>query len=233
VLIAFTWVGLGVADLVGGAAFAATWLMDRFVPERSSETAVLAAAEKVGGAAEPALEPAREPGARRSLAGRHGWALLIGEMAAAVILVAPVPIALPDRQRPQDPFDTTGVSEAYMTSDSTWMHAVLAPPDKGGLPADSVLVSWWSASTTLWYGQRVLHLRPDIYIVDDRTRLDDNLGSVQDVFNRFLGNRPVFTIRIAGGVDGMQALSAEFKITPFKLGDGSMISQVIGRKGSQ
>ena len=76
-------------------------------------------------------------------------------------------------------------------------------------------------------------MRPDIYIVDDRTRLDDNLGEVQDVFNKFLGNRPVFTIRLDGGVDGMDALKTQFDIETFTLGDGvTTIAHVTGRKGN-
>ena len=39
-------------------------------------------------------------------------------------------------------------------------------------------ISWWSYSTPLWYAQRVEGRRPDIVIVDDRTRLDENLGSI-------------------------------------------------------
>ena len=39
-----------------------------------------------------------------------------------------------------------------------------------------------------WGAVEVLGLRPDIYIIDDRTRLDDNLGQVWDVFDKFLGN---------------------------------------------
>ena len=38
------------------------------------------------------------------------------------------------------------------------------------------MVSWWSYSTPLWYAQRVEGRRPDIVIVDDRTRLDEDLG---------------------------------------------------------
>lgn len=237
VLIAFTWVGLGVADLVGGAAYVATWFSERISPEAAETTEAASSdpPEASAASSEPARDPEPEPGTRsRGRRGsRYAWALLVGEMAAAAVLVAPIPAVIPERQQPLSTFDPGGVSEAAMTSDSEWMHQVLAAPDKGGLPLNSVVVSWWSASTTLWYGQRVLGLRPDIYIVDDRTRLDDNLGSVQDVFNRFLGNRPVFTIRLAGGIDGMQALSAEFDIAPYKLGDGSTISQVLGRKGSQ
>ena len=43
---------------------------------------------------------------------------------------------------------------------------------------DAVIVSWWSYSTPLWYAQRVQGRRPDIAIVDDRTRLDEDLGGL-------------------------------------------------------
>ena len=39
------------------------------------------------------------------------------------------------------------------------------------------------------------HLRPDIIVVDDRTRLDLNYGEATDVIARFLGSRPVYVIR--------------------------------------
>jgi hypothetical protein len=94
-------------------------------------------------------------------------------------------------------------------------------------------MAWWSDSTRLWYGQKVLGLRPDIYVVDDRTRLDANLGEVQDVFNKYLGNRPVFTIRLSGGVDGLTELGNEYEMTTKDLGHGTTITQVIRRKGSQ
>jgi hypothetical protein len=61
---------------------------------------------------------------------------------------------------------------------------------------NAIIVSWWSFSTTLWYAQRVEGLRPDITIVDDRTRLDEHLGSVTDVIDANLGTRPVYVIRI-------------------------------------
>jgi hypothetical protein len=201
VMIAFTWVGLGVADLIYGAEL----LVGRFGPGAEG----------------------------RPLPGRVAAVVLTAEIVAAVALVVPVPGALPARAEPESAFYPGGVSESGQTDMETWMYQVLAPADQGGLPRDSVVVSWWSASTTLWYGQRVLGLRPDIYIVDDRTRLDDDLGSVQDVFDRFLGKRPVFTIRLDGGADGMAALGTQFDIQPYTLGDGSTINEVVGRKGSQ
>jgi hypothetical protein len=227
VLIAFTWVGLGAADLVTGAALAADWVRTRIA---TGEAGVEEAAAVPGEAAEPTMRrPDRGPG------DRFGWAALAAEIVVAVALVAPIPAAVTQRQEPDGgSFYTGGVSEAGQTEMKTWLDVVLAPPDQGGVPENSVIVSWWSASTTLWYGQRVLGMRPDVYVVDDRTRLDHDLGSVQDVFNKFLGNRAVFAIRLQGGADGMQALSAEFDIEPYYLGDGSTtISHVVGRKGSQ
>jgi hypothetical protein len=78
-------------------------------------------------------------------------------------------------------------------SAQTWLATVLPL-----LRQDSVLVSWWSTSTPLWYAQKVEGQRPDIFIVDDRTMLDLGLGRAPDVINRYLGERPVYVIRLAG-----------------------------------
>ena len=71
-----------------------------------------------------------------------------------------------------------------------WLDDTLARIDQ-----DAVVVSWWSYSTPLWYAQRVEGRRPDIVIVDDRTRLDEDLGSVEDVIDANLGHRPVYVLR--------------------------------------
>ena len=41
---------------------------------------------------------------------------------------------------------------------------------------NAVIVSWWSYSTPLWYAQVIEGRRPDIDIIDDRTRLDREPG---------------------------------------------------------
>ena len=237
-MIVLTWAALGAADLIGAAGWLVeagrAWAFDGRVPRLSD---VLAAEPSPD--AEPVADdaPGRDSGTAPLRRTTPGWApriVLAGEVIVAAALVFPAVNIVPLRQQPQSSTNPNGVSEANQTSDARWLAVVLAPADKGGLPKNSVIVSWWSTSTTLWYGQKVLGMRPDIYIVDDRTRLDDNLGEVQDVFNRFLGNRPVFTIRLSGGVDGMEALSTEFDIQTFTLGDGvTTIAHVIGRKESQ
>jgi hypothetical protein len=61
---------------------------------------------------------------------------------------------------------------------------------------DAVIVSWWSYSTPLWYAQHIEGRRPDVKIVDDRTRLDEGLGDVTDVIDAYLPTRPVYVIRV-------------------------------------
>jgi hypothetical protein len=60
----------------------------------------------------------------------------------------------------------------------------------------AVVISWWSYSTPLWYAQYVEGRRLDIDIIDDRTRLDRNLGDLYDVIDANLPVRPVYVIRI-------------------------------------
>ena len=108
-----------------------------------------------------------------------------------------------------------GVSEAQNTSDSVWMRQVLAPADQGGLAQNAVIETTWSASTTLWYGQKVLGLRPDILIIDDSTRKNDHIGAageVWDVFDTYMATRPIYTDRFQGGCDGIQALSTAYNL---------------------
>ena len=81
------------------------------------------------------------------------------------------------------------------------------------IPQGAVLVSWWSTSTPLWYAQRVEGIRPDIFIVDDRTMLDLDLGRAPDVIARSLAEgRPVYAIRIDYNGD-LAELTDRFEMT--------------------
>jgi len=151
----------------------------------------------------------------------------------AVLLLVPMVGVVPQRQLPPSTQHPDGVSQANQTAEATWLRGILASPEQGGLPADSVVVSWWSVSTTLWYGQKVEGLRPDVFVVDDRTRLDENLGEARDVIRMYLGRRPVFVDRLDAGLDGMRALSEWFEMTGFQLPDGSTIMQVTNTRGTQ
>jgi hypothetical protein len=85
----------------------------------------------------------------------------------------------------------------YYSIDVSGDHKAAVWTDKalGLLEPNAMVVSWWSYSTPLWYAQIVEGRRPDIFIVDDRTRLDQGLGSLTDVIDANLGVRPVYAMR--------------------------------------
>lgn len=102
---------------------------------------------------------------------------------AAVLVIGPPLAAVVDRLPRVDQSDDRVAR--------TWLEQM------DQLPQNAVVVSWWSYSTTLWYAQYVEGWRPDITVVDDRTMLDQNLGSVDDVLASYVGRRPVYLIRLA------------------------------------
>ncbi|MEK6719138.1 MAG: DUF2723 domain-containing protein [Chloroflexota bacterium] len=105
---------------------------------------------------------------------------------AGLALLAPTVGALPER--------AVAVDRSADLGSRPWTDAALA-----AFAPDAVVVSWWSYSTALWYAQHVDGRRPDLWVVDDRTRLDQNLGDVIDVIDANFGTRPVYLIRTGPG----------------------------------
>lgn len=104
-----------------------------------------------------------------------------------VILVTPTVAAFPERYRVLD--------ASHDVAARTWLNTV-----SRALEPNAVVVSWWSYSTTLWYGQYVEDIRPDVTVIDDSTIVEDNLGDVNAVIDSYLGTRPVYLIRLSGDV---------------------------------
>ena len=94
------------------------------------------------------------------------------------------------------------------------------------LEPNAVVVSWWSYSTPLWYGKHIEGRLPGVDIIDDRTRLDEDLGSPTDVVDRYLGERPVYVIRL----DDWQDLEEEFVIEPVPMPMPDSLWRVVGRR---
>jgi transmembrane protein TMEM260 (protein O-mannosyltransferase) len=74
------------------------------------------------------------------------------------------------------------------------------------LPADAVVISWWSYSTPLWYHRWVLGERPDITIIDERNILDRGYGTIDAAIERFLPYRPVYLVPPYWELDHLVAL---------------------------
>ena len=106
----------------------------------------------------------------------------------------------------------------------TWLASVT---DR--LPPGAVVVSWWSYSTTLWYGQYVEHLRPDVTVIDDSTITQHGLGDAPAVIDSYLGQRPVFVIRLP---HDLPDLDRRYVLTPVAGVAGWPVFQVDGMKAA-
>ena len=122
--------------------------------------------------------------------------------ALGLVLLAPTILALPVRWHEVD--------RSHDTSTAVWLNDAFA-----ALAPNAVVVSWWSYSTPLWYGQLVEGRRRDVWVVDDRTRLDDNLGSVEDVIATNLRTRPVYVMRVTESE--LQDVAAHYVLEPVGL----------------
>ncbi len=101
--------------------------------------------------------------------------------------------------RPGRPATASRVDMSHDARAADWSRWAL-----GAMGADAVIVSWWSFSTPLWYRTVVLGERPDVQVIDDRDRLDENLGSVDDVIRANIGVRPVFLVRNLAEINALE-----------------------------
>jgi hypothetical protein len=62
------------------------------------------------------------------------------------------------------------------------------------LPANAVIVSWWSYSTPLWYHRWVVGARPDVTIIDERNILDDGYRTMDRAIATYVRSRPVYVV---------------------------------------
>ncbi len=134
---------------------------------------------------------------------------------AALVLLAPTIAAFPDR--------AVVVDRSADRSAELWLAAVLDEVEPG-----SVIVSWWSYSTPLWYAQVIEGRRTDIVVADDRTRIDLALGEVTDVIDGNLAiGRPVYAIRIDSRELGQ--LQTRYRLTPLESPFASNVFRVTSR----
>jgi transmembrane protein TMEM260 (protein O-mannosyltransferase) len=112
------------------------------------------------------------------------------------------------------------IDRSHDVAASEWLDRTLAT-----IEPDAVIVSWWSYSTPLWYAQVIEGRRPDISIIDDRTRLDQNLGDIYDVIDSNLPTRPVYVIRIEPAE--IARVEQRYVTEPINGFDPSMLARVI------
>ena len=64
------------------------------------------------------------------------------------------------------------------------------------LPQNAAILSYWDASTPLWYGQHVEGRRPDVLIVDDTNIVYESWGTREARIASLICSRPVFIERL-------------------------------------
>jgi hypothetical protein len=143
---------------------------------------------------------------------RDRFAYATVALVAALLLIGPSLIPVPGR--------FSNVDESGDRNGRAWLDAVMAK-----LPPDSVVVSWWSYSTTLWYGQYVEHLRPDITVIDDSTISQQGLGKAQAVVGSYFGRRPVYVIRASYDLPQFEQ---QYVLTPLPGVPGGPVYRVDG-----
>ena len=96
------------------------------------------------------------------------------------------------------------------------------------LPADAVIISWWSYSTPLWYHRWIEGERPDVKIIDERNVLDDGYGTIGNAVETFLGRRPVYIVPPSWEMD---AILASWEIETIQTYPGyTELWRVVGRR---
>jgi hypothetical protein len=169
---------------LGPALIAWTWLAIL------ARTVIDLVASGLGASDDPAAGPSRRV-VRATEA--------VGVLVAAVLLLAPTAASFTTR--------ATAVDHTADRGAADWLDAVLTEVEP-----DAMIVSWWSYSTPLWYAQLVENRRPDIFVADDRTRLDLNLGDLTTVIDGNLGVRPVYVTRV--DENELRMLMERYNLTP-------------------
>lgn len=165
--------------------------------------------------AEPADDPDAAP-ATVAVPGRR-QVTLSAALAAIFAVAMLVPSALAINSRWMSA-DQSGNTDAV-----AWLDQAFGSMDQG-----AVVISWWSYSTPMWYGEFVQGRRPDLLIVDDSNAVWDQLGSLDAIIDSYLGTRPVYVIRQSDS--DIQNLGKQYAIQP--VGRPGNLYLVTGRLGT-
>ncbi len=90
----------------------------------------------------------------------------------------------------------------------TYVNAVF-----NNLPENAAILSYWDASTPLWYGQHVEGRRPDVLIVDDTNIVYENWGTREARIASLICSRPVFIERLDPAE--LDPTRAAYQLRPF------------------
>jgi hypothetical protein len=105
-----------------------------------------------------------------------GGAIAVGALVFAVVLAA---------------MNWTTADRSAEHSGDAYVDAVL-----DALPPNAAILSYWDASTPLWYGRYVEGRRPDVLVVDDTNIVYEGWGTRENRIASLICSRPVFILRL-------------------------------------
>ena len=185
------------------------------------------------GGEQPLAEDVATPDGDDDVAPDPGWATP-GPRAAMLAIIFSVALLIPTVVAAPDRLDAVDASSTHDAQ--TWVDRALE-----AMEPNAAVISWWSYSTPLWYEQRVQGERPDITIIDDRTRLDENVCgltepmdengcSLTDTIDANLGVRPVYVIRF--DPREVALLAERYELDYLGGTDATGLTKVIARKAT-
>lgn len=194
---------------LGPVFFAWTWIA---LLAATFVDAILSLVRPAGGAAgATAAEPtAAEPTGRRRATLPIALAAVFG-----LAMLAPSAASLSTRWAAAD--------QSGNVTAQVWLDQAFS-----AMSPDAVVISWWSYSTPMWYGEYVEGRRTDVKIIDDSDIVWDQLGSLPSIIDRYLGSRPVYVIRQSAS--DIQNLAQQYAIQP--VGRPGNLFLVTGRLGT-
>ncbi len=96
----------------------------------------------------------------------------------------------------------------------------------GAVRPDAVIVSWWSMSTPLWYGQAVEGLRPDVLVLDESTLVKLGHPDPLEAVRQYVGRRPVYVIHMGYHRDRIREQFVTRELPPTN-GVGQPVDEVL------
>lgn len=207
-LMAWTWLALLAAGVVDALATGRLEAVARRAGANPDDTAIREGTAALPVPAAAGADVEADPGTVRSRGAI--LAILLGAM-----LLVPTLVVVPERFK--------AVDMSHRTDAASWVDHVMDTVEP-----NAVIVSWWSYSTPLWYAQCVGGQRPDVAIIDDRTRLDENLGGLDDVIDANLGRRPVYVLRL--DPREVQGLAERYQLDYIDGVDATALTRVVALK---
>jgi hypothetical protein len=208
---------------LGPVLISVTWLVVAagWIADAVAGTTAEAGTEPPEAAAQATDAPGTEAPGPAAPAGRAAWT---GRGVAGVLVLAGLVAAMLAPAFARLPVAEERARGVGYLDARSWLDGALAVLDP-----NATVVSWWAYSTPLWYATIVQGRRPDIRIVDDRTRLDQDLGEVADVIRADLGKRPVYVVRRGQQI---QDLEDQFVLEQVTSDPGATIYRVVGAKAA-